>query len=520
MEEPKRLEPTKDTIRELFALSGNQCAYSYYDEDSEDIITCDHPLIENGEFVAQICHIEDAKKGGRFNKSMSNEARRQPSNLMIMCHRHHKVTDNIGRFPVKVMVQMKNRHEGLFYHKNFKPSKTVIEGVYQELKQLAEETNLLAKKIEKDTTQIKNITESTALDVKSLSNLLIEGVSKKLKIYVEEISSIAPDQPRVAIKLLEKHRSNIHELQDAEKVLVLKTLGNCYLSVREKKNASERFFEASKYSEKHRLELECIGFGIIGDRQKVEELSSKIIQNNPSNLNAYLLLVQVASSDTSIDTLRSKIPLELQDKYEITSVLGHFAKRAGCFDEAIQLLELTLKNCPNSWKQSTKETLASTIVENTVTKHIDLENLPPHFIKTKLDYAIQLIEEVIEQNKNTKVEGVSENMYSLLNVIYKILGDKNLAKQNSQKAYKLFPQDFDIIRQLSLVYFEAGDNDKSIELINKVLSESTDFNHAQHQQLQVILAGCHLQKMDYDIAITLLKSLILTLKDKYKENSL
>jgi hypothetical protein len=54
-EKPKRLTPTKTTIRELAALSGNACAFE----------GCDHEVIdETGSFVVQLCHIEAAEPDG------------------------------------------------------------------------------------------------------------------------------------------------------------------------------------------------------------------------------------------------------------------------------------------------------------------------------------------------------------------------------------------------------------------------------------------------------------------------
>jgi hypothetical protein len=70
---PKRLNPTYETLRELYLKSGNQCAFP----------GCNKPILNaKGEFVAQICHIEAAAPNGqRFNPNQTNEERRQSSNL-------------------------------------------------------------------------------------------------------------------------------------------------------------------------------------------------------------------------------------------------------------------------------------------------------------------------------------------------------------------------------------------------------------------------------------------------------
>jgi hypothetical protein len=68
-----------------------------------------------GIFVGQICHIEGAGPSGeRFNKHQTNEQRRLPSNLLLMCYDHHVETNNVKKFPVDRMKRIKEEHEKVF----------------------------------------------------------------------------------------------------------------------------------------------------------------------------------------------------------------------------------------------------------------------------------------------------------------------------------------------------------------------------------------------------------------------
>lgn len=106
VEVAKRLAPTKDTVFELGAKSGNECAYP----------NCTERMFnEQGVMIGQICHIEAAEKGGqRFNDAMTNEQRRHISNLMLMCYQHHKITDDVNNYPTSRMKDMKQAHEARF----------------------------------------------------------------------------------------------------------------------------------------------------------------------------------------------------------------------------------------------------------------------------------------------------------------------------------------------------------------------------------------------------------------------
>lgn len=103
---PKRLALTRETVRELYLKSGNRCAFP----------GCNTALFNaKGIFVGQICHIEAAEPGGeRFNENQTNEQRRHPSNLVLMCYDHHVETDDIQKFSVDRMKRIKEEHEKLF----------------------------------------------------------------------------------------------------------------------------------------------------------------------------------------------------------------------------------------------------------------------------------------------------------------------------------------------------------------------------------------------------------------------
>lgn len=102
----KRLKPTSETLRRLYAYSGNICAFP----------GCYHLMLDpNGKFIGQVCHIEAAMpEGERFNPNMTNESRRHFDNLMLLCYPHHIETNDINKYSVSTLKDMKSRHERMF----------------------------------------------------------------------------------------------------------------------------------------------------------------------------------------------------------------------------------------------------------------------------------------------------------------------------------------------------------------------------------------------------------------------
>ena len=75
-----RLDIKDSTLKKLFALSGNRCAFP----------GCAQAVVnEHGDLIAEICHLEAANEGGqRYNPAQCDEARRSFDNLLILCPNH------------------------------------------------------------------------------------------------------------------------------------------------------------------------------------------------------------------------------------------------------------------------------------------------------------------------------------------------------------------------------------------------------------------------------------------------
>jgi len=101
-----RKNPTTRVLKRVFAFSGNQCAYT----------DCQDSLFEKDLFVGELAHICAANAGGpRFNNTLSDDELRAQNNLMLLCHRHHRLIDAFPeKYPVSILESMKTRHEKQF----------------------------------------------------------------------------------------------------------------------------------------------------------------------------------------------------------------------------------------------------------------------------------------------------------------------------------------------------------------------------------------------------------------------
>lgn len=95
------------TLKKLFALSGNRCAFP----------SCDALVLDSthGVLTGQICHIKGKHPGSaRYDKNMTDAKRDDYENLIVMCGAHHKIIDDEETrddFLVELLHQFKQNHE-------------------------------------------------------------------------------------------------------------------------------------------------------------------------------------------------------------------------------------------------------------------------------------------------------------------------------------------------------------------------------------------------------------------------
>ncbi|MFA5268971.1 MAG: hypothetical protein WC379_13450 [Methanoregula sp.] len=101
-----RKEPSKTTYKELFALSGNVCAFP----------GCKQKMFEeNHNLIGQICHIEAAEPSGeRYNPGQTDKERADFENLILLCANHHLITNDVSKYSVEKLKAMKKSHEDRF----------------------------------------------------------------------------------------------------------------------------------------------------------------------------------------------------------------------------------------------------------------------------------------------------------------------------------------------------------------------------------------------------------------------
>lgn len=101
----KRKAISQPVQKKLFALSGNECSFP----------GCNERLfnLEEKVFLGEMCHIRAVSATGpRYDSNYPKNDVDSFENLLVMCPNHHTTIDeNIEKYTVEVLLNMKSEHE-------------------------------------------------------------------------------------------------------------------------------------------------------------------------------------------------------------------------------------------------------------------------------------------------------------------------------------------------------------------------------------------------------------------------
>jgi hypothetical protein len=164
---------TNKTLKRLFALSGNQCAFP----------GCEKRIVnEKNAKDSNICHIQAASKDGeRYNSLMTDEQRADYPNLILLCIQHHDKTNDVAKYTVGVMEDMKQQHESYLLNEKFRNNPSMLKNTINAL------SNINMENIhDTEETAVFNIKDK--IDFNSIKRNI--AIIQEYKVYHQKINSL------------------------------------------------------------------------------------------------------------------------------------------------------------------------------------------------------------------------------------------------------------------------------------------------------------------------------------------
>jgi hypothetical protein len=183
------------TIKRLYALSDNKCAFPGCP------VVFTNPT--NTTNFSNICHIEDAEEGGRFNPNMTDKQRSSFENLILLCPNHHIETNDADKFTVDSLREMKQKHESLSISKGLAKNPSMLKNAINAI------SNLTLDAIsESENLNVYNPKQKLSYNSVKTNYSLIQDY----KIYQGKINNLYDELERQGSIKKEKLLSNINQI--------------------------------------------------------------------------------------------------------------------------------------------------------------------------------------------------------------------------------------------------------------------------------------------------------------------
>lgn len=492
-----RLAPKVATIRKLFANSGNRCAFP----------GCTHLLIDEEDFVGQICHIEAANEGGeRYKKDQSDEERRSYDNLIIFCHMHHVKTDNIQKYPVDVLKKMKLDHESQFhgsvaYNLPKATEDKILGNITEQLSEIQQEVKE-HKGISQEILQL--LKDQISVNISSDNNQFYSD-------YLRDIIELRKNGKQAAAleMLISFKKNNWKTIQDEElKYNIIMNLAGIYLDLHKQQEAAKCLLELEKidFGGEENASYLCLAFTIIGDGEEFARVTREYYLADSTNITywtSYILLNKriftAGQIDENLPDLIKEHPQVLINLAELYFKDGQLSLGFDYIDKAKLKLPIEIKD-----KWNLQNWLATTALSAVATKFKVQLNSFNSEERSRLSWICELYTEVWNYLLTTDFRGCYSEIAFNLGMVHKMLDHRTEALRYYDEAWRL---DNRFVFFQGLVFHLSDLGEKGREDFMYTQGDAIRYNGQTERREFDIMLSQHIQnKGDLAGAIALLEN--------------
>lgn len=506
-EEPKRLAPTISTLKALFAKSSNRCAFP----------GCTSPLIDDeDEFIGQVCHIEDAMPGERFNEEMTNEQRRAIENLVLFCYPHHIKTKSVSKYSVKQLKEIKKNHEKLS-EANFSINDQTLVNIFNDLKSIKADTFEILKTVKSYDKHFDELKALITQNQESLSQAISDFDRE-----IERITKLRKSKNIIsAIEQLEAIRTEKWDkLSSKEKYKILANFGISYIELNEQEKAADYLIEAYKHhqNDERAVGLAALGYTIQERHDEALSLVNKLIAKNTKEPNIYLAFIHLNRDKLTLAEVLKIVPTSLLDTTEICYSLGAFARHKDDFDNSIHWYQRALDNSSTN-KVDCIIALGSTILESVTSPFHLVSGQIDNETRNKIKYSIDLFNESWEEISITDLR--KSRSWLLINrgIAKKFLGDYEGAFNDIQRATTEWKSNYFSLKHLLVVSLESGKLNYAFEVIKR-LESLKSLDEKEMGEMRLLKAELLTKSQAFEDAIQLVQSVIDSTIDELQREAM
>ena len=370
------------------------------------------------------------------------------------------------------------------------------------------------EKIKDDNIEIKHTTGATLDVVREINSLLDVNTSSSIETAVakehqEQIDNarnlLKSHKPTTALELLENLKKRTwKDASDDLKFSILTNMAAAQFSLNNEKEAAKLLLESFQYNreDERALSNRALAHLLLGETQYAAEYVKQILEKNPSNTDAYVILVGISAEEEPLDEVIAKVPEHLHDSPQIAYAISELAKQRENFEAAKRWGEIMVdKENASDFKAAFATILIKQVLEDNLA--VGTSQLY-QAQKEQLRRAIGFLTEAWDCVSKTELKDYRADWIINRGIAHFHLRELTKAIEDLDTALEIEKSNPILIKNRALLAFECGDIPKVVELLEKIQSAP------EVPEAPIILANLFLVSERLDESITKLNDFLQT----------
>ena len=388
----------------------------------------------------------------------------------------------------------------------------VSERISQNIQAIKDDT----EKIKNDNKELKQTTGATydvIRDIKSLldvntTDLIKTALAKEHHAEIDNAQNLLKSyKPTTALELLETLKKRTwKDASDDLKFNILTNMAAAEFTLNNKEKTANLLLEAYKHNRKDEKALSncALAHLLLGKTEYAADYAKQTLKKNPSNTDAYVILIGISSEKEPLDEIIAKVPDYLHDSPQIAYAISEIATIRGKYEVAKRWCEIMVSqkegNTPD-FKAAFAAILIKQVLEDNLAVGISQLN------KTQNEHiqrAIGFLTEAWNTVSNTELKDYRADWIINRGIAHFRLGELTKATEDLNTALKIEKLNPILIRNCALLAFECRDIPKAVELLENIQSAP------EVPEAPIILANILFASERLDESITKLNDLLKT----------
>ncbi len=382
----------------------------------------------------------------------------------------------------------------------------VSDRLTQDLQAIKDDT----EKIKDDNKELKQTTGAILDEVRRINtpnnDLIKTAVAREHHAEIDNARNfLKSHKPKTSLELLETLKKRTwKDASDDLKFSILTNMAAAQFALNNEQDAAKLLLQAFQYDseDEKALSNRALAHLLLGETEYAADYAKQTLEKNPTNTDAYVILIGISEEKETLDEIIAKVPDYLQDSLQIAYAISELAKQRENFDAAKRWGEIMVDqgNAPDF-----KAAFATILINQVLEDNLAVGTSQLYKAqKEQLQRAIGFLTEAWDCVSNTELKDYRVDWIINRGMAHFHLGELIEAKEDFDTALEIEDSNPSLIKNRAFLAFECGDIAEAIEFIESIQSAP------EVPEAPIILANFLLADKRLDESITILNDFLQT----------